>query len=524
MKKGKSAEKDFTPGSAPFNAPTNPAERVKAELELNYRKNTNAPFRDSLTGLFNHGFFLAYLDQEIRKQERCEGGFTLCLIDIDSFSLFNKKHTPVEGDRILRKIGEIISQSVRQCDLPARYSGDSFAILMANCDSPAALGNLERIRNSVRLATDGQITISAGLAAYPKDSTERDILIHKAHEALIEAKIKGRNKSCSFEKRTENTTDATSMILIVDDDPRNLKLLEATLKPFENYTVVKASSGEEALLITNRDDIDLILLDVMMPDMDGYEVCNRLKSHEATRLIPIVMVTALDDLEAKIKGIEAGADDFIAKPPNKVELLARIRSLVRVKVLNRNLTNIENVLISMANAVEAKDIYTQGHILRVSSMAVNLGKKLNLSTREIESLRLGGILHDIGKIGVPQEILNKPGRLDADELNIIKKHPDIGHKICLPLKKTLGPALEVIRHHHEKVDGSGYPDGIRGEEISILARIMAIVDIYDALVTDRPYRKKIPREKAFKILHEEAAEGKIDREILRHFSVMINGV
>jgi putative two-component system response regulator len=248
--------------------------------------------------------------------------------------------------------------------------------------------------------------------------------------------------------------------------------------------------------------------------MDGYEVCRRLKNSEKTRLIPVIMVTALHDMEAKVKGIEAGADDFLPKPVNKIELQARTRSLVNTKKLNDKLTSVEDVLFSLANAVEAKDSYTQGHTQRVADMAVLLGGKMSLSEQEINALRVGGILHDIGKIGVPRDILNKPGPLSDDEWVVMKKHPTIGHKICLPLKKSLGPALDMIQHHHEKLDGSGYPDGLREDEIPTVARIMAVVDIYDALVTDRPYRKGMTRERALSILQEEADEGKLDKSVV----------
>jgi putative two-component system response regulator len=256
--------------------------------------------------------------------------------------------------------------------------------------------------------------------------------------------------------------------------------------------------------------------------MEGYEVWRRLKRSESTRMIPIVMVTAVDDVESKVRGIEAGSDGFITKPPNKAELMARVTSLVNVNTLNKKLTSIENVLISMADVVEAKDPYTQGHISRVSNMAVALGQRMGLSAKEIDALQLGGILHDIGKIGTPEEILNKPGKLDPEEFEIIKQHAEMGYKICLPLGKTLGPALDVIRHHHEKLDGTGYPDGLKGKNVSILARIMGVVDIFDALVTDRPYRMAMSRKKAFEILHQEADAEKLDKNIVDNFTEMMD--
>jgi len=273
---------------------------------------------------------------------------------------------------------------------------------------------------------------------------------------------------------------------------------------------LKAYSGEEAMELISKSSVDLVLLDIMMPGMDGYQVCRLIKGNENTRMIPVIAVTALEDIESKIKAIESGADDFLTKPPNRVELLARTRSLLQFKKLNDNLTSIESVLFSLAKAVEAKDPYTQGHVERVSGLAMSLGRKLGLSANEIKALRLGGILHDIGKIGIPLDILNKQGPLTNEEWLVMKTHCDVGHRICLPLGETLGPALDVVRHHHEKLDGSGYPDGLRGEEIPRVALVMSVVDSYDAMTTDRPYRKALSKEETLACLSHEVSEGKLD--------------
>lgn len=302
-------------------------------------------------------------------------------------------------------------------------------------------------------------------------------------------------------------------ILVVDDSEQNLRLMKAVLTPL-HYEVFTEESGIKALERIQTTDIDLVLLDVMMPQMDGYEVCRRIKSNDETRSIPVILVTALDDSDSKIKGIEAGADDFITKPPNRSELLARTKSLIKVRRLNKNLASIENVLFSLATAIDAKDPYTQGHLERTANLSLAVGRRLNLPPNDIEALRFASILHDIGKIGIPDAILNKPGSLETTEWDLMRTHSDMGYRICLPLQNTLGKALDGIRHHHEKLDGSGYPDGLKGEEISIIARIMAAVDIYDALVTDRPYRKGIPLEKAIGILKEDTAAGKLDATVV----------
>jgi len=491
-------------------------------LEKDYEEKVHAPFTDNLTGLFNRGFFQISLDREVERSHRYGQPFTVALINVDSLYEYNRRFGHARGDRLLRVVADIITANLRQVDLPARYAGDKFAIILTKTEAKQALIAAERIRLAVEKRHGGIPTVSMGLTSFPRDGTSVERLIDNAKEALLQATIEGGNTINFFDKsEIPLDREARPRVLIVDDDPRNLKLIGALLLPL-NCTVISAANGEDALSMTHKVDVNLILLDVMMPGMNGYEVCRRLKQSEATRLIPIVMLTALDDMDSKIKGIEAGADDFITKPPNKVELLARVKSLLKVNTLNRNLTSIENVLVSMANAVEAKDKYTQGHILRVADMAVELGRKMGIAQKEMKALRLGGILHDIGKIGVPKEILNKEGPLTPEEWEIIKGHADAGYKICLPLRKTLGPAVDVVRYHHEKTDGSGYPDGLKGEQIPLAARIMAVVDIYDALATDRPYRKAMPREKALEILRKEADDEKLDKEIVTHFIEMID--
>ncbi len=493
---------------------------MEAQLKREYESTTGADYRDSLTGLLNHGFFQVYLDQELKRYDRYGEPFTLALINVDSFAHYNASNGSVKGDLLLKEISRIIKDNIRQSDLGARYIGDMFAVVMTKSDLNDAFLAAERIKDAVTSRFNRITTVSIGLVSCPDDGTTKGALIAKAQEALLHAKIKGKNRVEFFERDMPLSKDEKPRILIVDDDLRNLKLLEAMLVPLD-YSVIKASSGEEALSVVEKIDVDLILLDIMMPIMDGFEVCRRLKGRENTRLIPIVMVTALDDMNSKVEAIDAGADDFLIKPPNKVELLARTKSLVKIRQLNRSLTSIENVVFSLANAVEAKDSYTQGHVERVSNLAVNLGKKMGLDKKELDALRLGGALHDIGKISVSRTILNKPGPLDADEWDIMKKHTELGYKICMPLKNNLGMALEVIRYHHEKLDGSGYPDGLVGSEIPPVAQVMAVVDIYDALITDRPYRKGMDKEKVISILRDEGEQGKLDLQIIEYLIEMI---
>lgn len=312
---------------------------------------------------------------------------------------------------------------------------------------------------------------------------------------------------------------AGAKILLIEDDPQAVGILEPILIS-KGFSVSVARDGIEGLEKVGAVSPDLVLLDITMPRMDGIEVCRQVKNSAQTRLIPVIMLTALTDLDKKIEALEAGADDFVNKPYNSLELLTRLKSLLKVKYLNEQLDNAEDVLFSMARAIEAKDSYTQGHVERVSRLAVRLAEYLGMSEEDKDSLRKGGVLHDIGKIGVPDKILNKAGPLTTEERHIIKLHPGQGAKICEKLK-TMKGAIPVIKHHHERMDGSGYPDHLVGQEIPILARIMTVVDIYDALTTTRSYRKRLPQDVALDILREEANKGWWDKEILSAFTALI---
>jgi len=301
-------------------------------------------------------------------------------------------------------------------------------------------------------------------------------------------------------------------LLVVDDSLLNLELLE-TLLVGEGFEVVKARDGEEALRQVEDSDPDLVLLDVMMPRLDGYEVCRRLKGSPKTCLLPVVMVTSLDEVDDKVKGLEAGTDDFLSKPFNRAELIARVRSLLRIRELVNKLDSAENVLYALAKAVENRDPYTQGHSERVAIFALNLWREAGMPDDQLPIIRKGALLHDIGKIGIPDAVLHKPGRLTDEEFALMKKHTVKGEEICQPLNSTR-EVVHIIRSHHEKWNGSGYPDGLKGEEIPIEARIVGMVDCYDALTSERPYRAALSQEKTFQIIREETERGMWDPLIL----------
>jgi putative two-component system response regulator len=309
-------------------------------------------------------------------------------------------------------------------------------------------------------------------------------------------------------------------VLVVDDQEENLDLLEAFLT-VHNYQVIRARDGREALGQVAQAPPDLILLDTHMPPPDGFEVCRQLKQREETRLIPIIIVTTAGELESRVRGIEAGADDFLTKPVHRVELDARVRSLLKLKQYTDELENVEAVLVSLALAVEAKDPSTHGHCERLSDYAVQLGQQLALPSDHLRALRRAGYLHDLGKIAVPEAILLKPGPLTPEEVRIMRLHPVVGERICRPLR-SLRLVLPIIRHHHERWDGSGYPDGLAGESIPLTARILQIVDVFDALVVDRPYRATLSRAEATRVLQEEAGKGWYDPTVVAEFLELLN--
>ena len=292
------------------------------------------------------------------------------------------------------------------------------------------------------------------------------------------------------------------VVLVVDDGAANRELIRSYLGQID-CDVREAEDGPAALAQIEISAPDLVLLDVRMPKMDGYEVCRRIKAMPHGRLLPVVMITGLSQTTHRIMALEAGADDFMAKPVEGAELIARVRSALRLKELYNSLDGAEHVIFSLATAVEAKDAFTERHTQRVGESARFLGQCLGLSDSMLDTLYRGGMIHDIGKIGVSDSILHKPGPLDSIEVPQMQAHVAIGESIVRPLRSTSG-LLPIIRHHHERFDGLGYPDGLRGREIPRAARIVSVCDAFDALVNDRPYRVRRSTEEALEVLRAGA--------------------
>ena len=308
-------------------------------------------------------------------------------------------------------------------------------------------------------------------------------------------------------------------ILIVDDDAAYRKLMVGLLR-MQGFEVFAASDGEDALTEFAHHEPDLVLLDVDMPRLNGFEVCRRLKQKPESRLTPVVLVTGLAATEDRIRGLEAGADDFLSKPVDRNELLARVRSLLNLKAYTDELERAESVVFALARSIEGKDPYTEGHCERLAEYSSRLGRRVGLPVEQITALRWGGIVHDIGKVAVPEAILLKPGPLSADEWSIMRQHPVIGERICSPLR-SFRWVLPIIRHHHERYDGSGYPDGLQGEKIPVVARVLQIADVYDALTTERPYKRALAHDEAMVTMDQEVQRGWWDPSLFAQFRQMM---
>ena len=311
-------------------------------------------------------------------------------------------------------------------------------------------------------------------------------------------------------------------ILVVEDDAHIRDVLSGLLGTL-GYRMLMAASAEQALDALNVVSPDLVLTDVHLGAMSGIELCVRLKADPRYELMPVVILTAVGDLEARVAGLAAGADDFFTKPVAFVELRTRLGVLLRVRLLLSQLERAEAVITTLALTIEARDPYTLGHCDRLSRYAVAVGEGLGLDPEMVRSLRLGGYLHDLGKIAVPDGILLKPGPLDPIEYERIRAHPGAGSDLVLGLR-SMELVRPIMRHHHEKWDGSGYPDGLKGEAIPLGARIISVVDVFDALHTERPYKAALSRSEAVSTLIRETDLGYWDPrvvetflEVLRHF-------
>ena len=335
----------------------------------------------------------------------------------------------------------------------------------------------------------------------PNNSAEADLRVSAAIEAIT---------------TTAGDTKEITRILVADGNSTVRKILRHNFATL-GWEIIEAKDGEEALRLVNDGQAPhAILLELNLAKIDGYEVCRRLKADIQSRLIPVVALTSLDNHEDMARALEAGADEFLTKPINRAELTVRLRSLARMHRFNQELIGAENVAMALARAVASKDGYSNAHVEQVASYAVMLGEAIGLAPSELKIVRYGAILHNVGKIAIPDSVLEKTGPLTPREKALFQQHPRVGCEICAPLK-PLKPILPIIRHHKEHWDGTGFPDALHGDEIPIGAQIVGIVDVYSALTRDRPYRRAMQHEDAVEKLRERGRQGMHDEKLIETF-------
>ena len=320
----------------------------------------------------------------------------------------------------------------------------------------------------------------------------------------------------------ESVQPEVTRVLIADENPTVRKILKHVFTSLD-WETVEAANGEQALEEARKSPSPhAVLLDLKLPVIDGYEVCRTLKADIQNTMIPVIALTTVESSEEKMRAVEAGVDEFLSKPVNHAELQVRLRSLMRMHRFNRELIGAESVAMALARAVASKDGYSSSHVEQVANFAVVLGERLGLDRAQLNIIKYGAILHNVGKISIPDAVLEKTTALSPREKALFQQHPRLGCDICAPLK-PLEPILPIIRHHKEHWDGTGFPDGLRGDDIPLSAQIVGVVDVYSALTNDRPYRKAVSHAEAIADLEQRARQGWHNPDLIREFVACFDG-
>lgn len=314
-------------------------------------------------------------------------------------------------------------------------------------------------------------------------------------------------------------SNSRGKILVVDASIANRRNVRATLGEFGQH-VIEAGTTSEAIAAISMHRIDLVLVELAVPELGATEFCRMLKKATATQFLPVFVTTASDDLENEVRAIESGADEFLVRPLRPRAFQARVQATLRQKAMIDSLDDSETVLFSLAQSVEERDPGLGQHCQNLALMAAAVGAALGLPGHDILALQRGGYLHDVGKVAIPDHILFKPGPLTPEEWEIMKSHAERGERICGNMR-SLAPVLPIIRHHHERWDGSGYPDRLKGEDTPLLARILQTADIYDALTTARPYKTALTPDEALQIMRGEVEKGWRDPKLVEVFADIV---
>jgi putative two-component system response regulator len=319
--------------------------------------------------------------------------------------------------------------------------------------------------------------------------------------------------------RRANGAGDHTRILVVDDDARSAQALQLILQQDGHHVQLAATAVSVRTALRDYRP-DVVVLDAVLSDADGVAVCRAIKQDVKTRLTPVIMTSVLDDGELRLQGLAAGADDFLLKPVDNRLLLTRLRVLGRLKRYTDDLEAAGSIITTLAMMIEARDGFTEGHCHRMANYATALGRALGLPANDLQTLHRGGFLHDIGMLAIPDSLLRKPGKIAPEEFEQIKSHTIIGDSICASLH-SLEPVRPIVRHHHERLDGSGYPDRLKGDAVPLLAQIIGIVDAYDAVTTDRPYQRAQTHDEAICVLREHVERGWRSGELVDAFAAAV---
>ena len=531
--------------------------RVHQQIQLlnQFRKIEHLQMSDQLTDLPNRRSFELKVNEEWDKAAQDRTLLSVLAIDIDDFKSYNEQYGHHQGDLVLKTLANEFSQALTMPSyFLARWAYEELAVLLPDTDMRTAFNVAESLRHVAEEmiiptpeGAETKITVSIGVntRAHSYKGTVDDF-VSGADIALYEAKSKGKNKVCCYELisddehvglsediRKAETTRRT--IFIVDDNETNLTLAEDVL--VKEFRVIALSSAVRMFEALKKFKPDLILLDIEMPDMNGFDAMKKLKEDDLYADIPIIFLTGLSDAVSEAHGIELGAVDFIMKPFTEPVLINRIRKHLNIDEMVRErtrqlahrteqlarrseqLVRLQNgIVFTLADVVENRDSNTGGHIDRTSIyMQILIDAMLaqgvyrdELTVWDLDSLVSSARLHDLGKIAIPDSVLNKPDKLTDEEFAIIQSHPKVGERIITQMTQRTGDA-EFLKnaklfaaYHHEKWNGRGYPYGLSENEIPLHGRIMAVIDVYDALVSERPYKKAFSHEKAVSIIIEDA--------------------
>ncbi len=507
-----------------FEARTRRLLRLKRSLDqLNTRcdQALQRAVTDSLTGLYTHGYMQETLEHDLQRAERYGHPYSTIFADIDHFKQINDRYGHAAGDQVLRAVADALRGLMRQADTLVRYGGEEFVALLPDTNGEDATALAERMRSTVaalKLPIAGgpivRVTMSLGVASYPTDATDGNSLVQLGDAAMYLAKRSGRNRTIGCGSRPGPALNDVCVLLLADEY-QPLKDIEALLTA-EGCRVLCADNAAVAADIASRRQPEAIVVRADSSGDSGFELCRQLKRNTSTQHLPVLMVTPHDCQAAKQRGIDAGADEFISEPVERVELSTRVRSLVGHKRDMDISEDAEAAVFALAHTVEARDPLSADHMQRVARYAVELGRALCLPPHELKSLERAGRVHDIGKIAIPDSILLKPASLSAEEFAIVRDHPEVGYRLLEPLRAFSG-ALAAVRYHHERLDGSGYPCGLRGGDVPRLAQILALADVFDALTAKRRYRDAMSRDEAVAVLRDEARSGKHDPQLVELF-------